>query len=86
LELRYLLPLWSQVRALLLLIWWPLETYMVVNFRAHGISRGARKLPQTPTLNYKKIYIYIYSQMSNNLTSYFIIFEVRAQLTSIHIS
>jgi len=28
----------------------PLETYMVVNFRARGISRGARKLAWTPTL------------------------------------
>jgi hypothetical protein len=27
---------------------------MVVNFRAHGISRGARKLARTPTLNLKK--------------------------------
>jgi len=27
---------------------------MVVNFRARGISRGARKLARTPTLNYKK--------------------------------
>jgi hypothetical protein len=32
-------------------IWWPLEAYMVVNFRARGISRGARKLAWTPTLN-----------------------------------
>jgi hypothetical protein len=37
-----------------LLIWWPLEAYMVVNFRAREISRGARKLVRTPTLNYKK--------------------------------
>jgi hypothetical protein len=48
---RGLLPLWSQVRALWLLIWWPLEAYMVVNFRARGISWGARKLARTPTLN-----------------------------------
>jgi hypothetical protein len=54
LGLRGLLPLWSQVRALWLLIWWPLEAYMVVNFRAHGISRGARKLARTPTLKKKK--------------------------------
>jgi hypothetical protein len=27
---------------------------MVVNFRAHGISRGARKLARTPTLKKKK--------------------------------
>jgi hypothetical protein len=27
---------------------------MVVNFRARGISRGARKLARTPTLNSKK--------------------------------
>ena len=51
LESRGLLPLWSQVRAMWLLIWWPLEAYMVVNFRARGISRGARKLARTPTLN-----------------------------------
>jgi hypothetical protein len=49
-----LLPLWSQVRALWLLIWWPLETYMVINFRACGISWGARKLAWTLTLNLKK--------------------------------
>jgi hypothetical protein len=48
---RDLLSLWSQVRALWLLIWWPLEAYMVVNFRTRGISRGARKLAWTPTLN-----------------------------------
>jgi hypothetical protein len=46
-----LLPLWSQVRALWLLIWWPLEAYMVVNFRGHGISWYTRKLARTPTLN-----------------------------------
>jgi hypothetical protein len=28
-----------------------LEAYMVVNFKACGISRGARKLIRTPTLN-----------------------------------
>jgi hypothetical protein len=27
---------------------------MIVNFRARGISRGARKLARTPTLNLKK--------------------------------
>jgi hypothetical protein len=48
---RGLLPLWSQVRVMWLLILWPLEAYMVVNFRARGISRGARKLARTPTLN-----------------------------------
>ena len=53
-RLKCLFPLWSQVRALWLLIWWPLEAYMVVNFRARGISRGARKLTRTPTLNLKK--------------------------------
>jgi hypothetical protein len=51
---RGLFSLWSQVWALWLLIWWPLEAYMVVNFRARGISRGARKLARTPTLNLKK--------------------------------
>jgi len=35
-----------------LLIWWPLEAYMVVNFRTRGISRDARKLARTPTLNF----------------------------------
>jgi hypothetical protein len=48
---RGLLPLWIQVRALWLLIWWPLETYMVVNFRIREISRGAHKLARTLTLN-----------------------------------
>ena len=47
---RYLLPLWSQVRAMWLLIWWPLEAYMVVNFRTRIISRGARKLARTSML------------------------------------
>ena len=47
---RYLLPMWSQVRAM----WLPLEAYMIVNFKARGISRGARKLARTPTLNKKK--------------------------------
>jgi len=51
LEPRCLLPLWFQVRALWLLIWWSLEAYMVVNFRAREISWGARKLARTPMLN-----------------------------------
>jgi hypothetical protein len=55
LGLRGLLPLWSQVRALWLLIWWSLEVYMVVNFRACEISQGARKLVRTPTLKKKII-------------------------------
>ena len=51
---RSLLLLWFQVRTLWLLIWWPLEAYMIVNFRAREISRGARKLARTPTLKKKK--------------------------------
>ena len=31
-----------------------LKIYMVVNFRVYRINRGARKLAQTSTLNYKK--------------------------------
>ena len=31
---------------------WPLETYMVVNFRTCEISQSARKLTRTPTLIY----------------------------------
>jgi hypothetical protein len=50
LELRDLLPLWFQIRAMWLLIWWLLETYIVINFKARGISRDACKLPRTPTL------------------------------------
>jgi hypothetical protein len=41
----------KKVWAMWLLIWWPLEVYMVVNFRVHGINQGVRKLAQTPTLN-----------------------------------
>ena len=48
---RTLFFMWFQVRVLWFLIWWPLETYMVVNFRTRGISRGARKLTRTPRLN-----------------------------------
>ena len=55
LGLRGLLSLWSQIRALWLLIWWSLEVYMVVNFRVCEISQGTRKLVRTPTLNKKKI-------------------------------
>jgi uncharacterized membrane protein len=44
LGLRGLLSLWSHVRALWLLVRWSLEAYIVVNFRAREISRGARKL------------------------------------------
>jgi hypothetical protein len=51
LKIRILFSMWSQIWALWLLIWWPLEAYMVVNFRARGISRGTRKLARTPTLN-----------------------------------
>jgi hypothetical protein len=50
LRLKGLISLWFQVRARWLLIWWPLEAYIVVNFKAHGISRSARKLVRTPTL------------------------------------
>jgi len=52
---RGLLPLWPRVRALWLLIWWPLEVYMVVNFKARGINRGARKLARTLSLKKKKV-------------------------------
>jgi hypothetical protein len=31
-----------------------LEAYIVVNFRARGISRGTHKLARTPTLNKNK--------------------------------
>ena len=51
---RGLFSLWSQVRVLWLLIWWSLETYMVVNFRACGISQDTHKLIRTPMLNLKK--------------------------------
>jgi hypothetical protein len=51
LGLKYLLFLWFQVRALWLFILWPLEAYMVINFRTRGISRGACKLTRTIILN-----------------------------------
>jgi hypothetical protein len=51
LKLKNLFPLWSQVRAMWLLKWWPLEAYMVINFRTRGISRNTYKLTRTPTLN-----------------------------------
>jgi hypothetical protein len=60
LRLKDLFFLWSQVRVLWLLIWWLLETYMVVNFRTRGISRDTFKLARTPILIYIYIYIYIY--------------------------
>jgi len=68
---RGLFSLWSQIRALWLLIWWPLEAYMVVNFRARGISRGTRKLVRIPTLNYKKKKI-LSSLFNNSLSLYFL--------------
>jgi len=40
-----------------ILISWLLKVYMVVNFKAHGISRGARKLVRTPTLKKIKKYL-----------------------------
>jgi len=33
-----LFSMWSQVRAMWLLIWWPLKTYITVNFKAHRIN------------------------------------------------
>jgi hypothetical protein len=51
---RGLLPLWSQVRPLWLFIWWLLKVYMVVTFRARGISRGARKLDPDTHIKLKK--------------------------------
>jgi len=54
---RGLLSLWSQVRAMWLLIWWSLEAYMVVNFRTRRISRGVHKLARTPISNKKKKFI-----------------------------
>jgi hypothetical protein len=53
-NLKYVM--WSQVQVLWLLIWWPLEIYIVVNFRARGNSRDARKLARIPTLEQKKKY------------------------------
>jgi len=43
-----------QFRALWLIIWWSLKNYMVINFRACGISRGIRKLTRIPTSIIKK--------------------------------
>jgi hypothetical protein len=60
-----LLSLWFQVRVMWLLIWWSLETYMVVNFRVRGIGRSARKLVRTPT------------SKQNKKSNYFILFESR---------
>jgi hypothetical protein len=37
------------------LIWWPLKTYIIVNFRVRKINRGARKLVRIPILIKKKI-------------------------------
>jgi hypothetical protein len=54
LKLKSLFSLWFQVWDMWLLIWWPLEAYMVVNFRTRGINRDARKLVQTTILNLKK--------------------------------
>jgi hypothetical protein len=51
---KIFMVLWSQVRASWLLIWWLLEAYMVVNFRARRISKGACKLAWIPTLIKKK--------------------------------
>jgi hypothetical protein len=51
LESRDLLSLWSQVQTLWLLIWWPLEAYMVVNFKTCRISGDAYKLARKTTLN-----------------------------------
>jgi len=59
---RGLLPLWSQVRALWLLIWWPLEAYMVVNFRARGINRECTQAGLDTHVKLK-IYIYIYKNI-----------------------
>jgi hypothetical protein len=53
-EPKNLFSLWSQVRVLWLIVWWPLKAYMIVNFRTHGISRGARKLVRIPTLIKKR--------------------------------
>jgi len=58
---RSLFSLWSQVRVLWLLIWWLLEAYMVINFKAREISRGAHKLVQTPTLKKKCLRLILYS-------------------------
>jgi hypothetical protein len=63
LRLKGLLILWSQVRVMLLLIWWLLKVYMVVNFRAREISWGTRKLARISILiiiiikNWRWIYI-----------------------------
>jgi hypothetical protein len=54
---RSLLSMWFQVRTPLLLIWWLLKAYMIVNFKTRGISRGARRVAWTPTL-IKKNYLY----------------------------
>jgi hypothetical protein len=53
---KIFMVLWSQVRVSWLLIWWLLEAYMVVNFRARRISKGACKLARIPTLKKKNLY------------------------------
>ena len=50
LELRGLSFLWFQVRILWLLIWWSLETYLIINFRVCGISQDTCKLARTSML------------------------------------
>jgi len=54
LGLKYLFFLWSYIRVLLLLIWWPLKAYMVVNLKIHEINRGTHKLIRTLKLIRKK--------------------------------
>jgi len=44
---------------------------MVVNFRIHGISRGAHKLARTPILMKKRMVDY--KKFSNDTLNYFLI-------------
>jgi len=82
LESRGLLPLWSQVRAMWLLIWWQLEAYMVVNFRARGITRGTCKLAGTPTLIKKKAsYVVIDKASFSNVVNYLAIARLHNKST-----
>jgi hypothetical protein len=45
--------------------------YMIVNFRARGISRGTRKLAWMPTLNKKKKIYRLIARWISNITAFY---------------
>ena len=68
------IKLWKQITIIIIIIiWWSLEAFMVVNFRARGINRSARKLARTSTLIKKKKLLLFFSFREQGVATWYIV-------------